>query len=254
MIDTHAHLDQVENLDRALEDAAAAGVGAVVAVGEGLPSNIRNLEISRRHTRPVIYPAFGFHPGRALREDPDPCVEFIRAHAAAAVAIGEIGLDFWYPWAKKDESCREEQRKIFRAMLGLAREYDLPAVIHSRGAWAECLALAREAGVTRAVFHWYSGPLDVLEQLLAAGYYVSCSPSLAYSGPAREAVRHTPAGRLLVETDAPVYYRDEGGGGFTAEPKDVFRTLRLAGGLKDLGVRDAEANFDRNARELFRIE
>ena len=254
MIDTHAHLDHVENLPDVLAAAGDAGVSLIIAVGEDLESNRKNLDISRSSVFPKICLGFGFHPDRVHRQEVGPCLEFIKMHVKEAVAVGEIGLDFWYPWVKKDDALKEKQKAVFRQMLQTAKDSDLPAVIHSRGAWQESLEITREAGVLKAVFHWYSGPLDVLEGILSQGYYVSCSPSLAYSKPAQAVVRATPMNRLLIETDTPVFYRNtEGAGGFVASPKDVLKTLECVCRLKELPKAAAAEVLNRNACRCFAL-
>jgi TatD DNase family protein len=255
MIDTHAHLDHVEHLPDVLAAAAQAGVSAIIAVGEDLESNQKNLKICQSAPRPRVYLGFGFHPDRAHRQDLEPCLEFIKAHAKEAVAIGEIGLDFWYPWVKIDPALKEKQKAVFRRMLEAAEEWGLPAIIHSRGAWQESLDIARDTGIRKAVFHWYSGPLDVLEAILAQGYYVSCSPSLSYSKPSQAVVRATPLDRLLIETDTPVFYRNsDGGGGFAASPKDVRITLECVCRLKELPQQAAAESLDQNACRCFALK
>ncbi|HPB67387.1 MAG TPA: TatD family hydrolase [Candidatus Omnitrophota bacterium] len=254
MIDTHAHLDHVENLPEVLAAAVRAGVTAVIAVGEDLASNQKNLHISQSVSRPRIYPGFGFHPDRVHRQDPGPCLEFIQEHIKEAVAIGEIGLDFWYPWVKKEPALKEKQKAVFLRMLQAAKETDRPAVIHSRGAWQESLDMVRDAGIQKAVFHWYSGPLDVLDLILAQGYYVSCSPSLSYSQPSQAVVRAASLDRLLIETDSPVFYRNgDDGPGFIASPQDVLITLDWVCRLKNLPKEAASEVLNQNARRFFAL-
>ena len=93
---------------------------------------------------------------------------------------------------RKDLVERQKQKDSFNFHLNLACEFDLPIVIHSRGAWRDCLSMAFESGVKRALFHWYSGPVDILDQILEAGFYVSTSPSVAYSPESRRAMAHAP--------------------------------------------------------------
>lgn len=259
IIDTHAHLDQLRNLDEALTEAFKAGVEAIVAVSMDLESCRKNLEIKRKYSdegscRPLIYLAMGMHPSEADLSAVEDCVRFIRAHADALSAIGEIGLDFWYKWVRKDQQKKDEQRKTFRTFLQLAKELDLPAVIHSRGVWRECLKTTREVGLKKAVFHWYSGPVDVLEDIIQSGYYVSTTPSLAYSPPSREAMSQAAIERVLIETDCPVYYKNrETDEGFQAAPKDVMRTLKAYCALKDIPAEKAVGILNRNAKVFFNI-
>lgn len=254
LIDTHAHLDHLNDLDEALEAAAAAGVAGIVAVSMDLDSCRKNLEIQRTKTALPIYLGLGMHPAQADENQAQGCLELIREHKNALTAVGEIGLDFWYKDVRKDEEKKERQRRVFRLFLAAARELNLPAVIHSRGAWRECLETAREMEIRKAVFHWYSGPWDVLDDILAQGYYVSATPSVAYSPQLREAVSRAPIERILLETDCPVYYKNrDTDEGFEARPKDVFKTLEACCALKGLAPEEAAGRFNANAREFFNI-
>ena len=174
--------------------------------------------------------------------------DFIRAHIAQAIAVGETGLDYWYKWVRKDMAERKKQQDSFEMHLQMAREFNLPIIIHSRGAERDCLAMTQSAGVSKALFHWYSGSVDILEQILNAGYYVSTSPSVAYSEPSRQAMARAPLDRILIETDAPVRYSD-----FLAEPKDVVRTLKALADLKNTDEQTVLTQVNQNARDFFTV-
>ena len=252
MIDTHAHLDHLDNLREALENAHKAGVSGIVSVGVDLTANQKNLEIQKSTQRPAIYVALGIHPGNINPQDIDACFAWIREHIREAVAIGETGLDYWYKGVKKDEARKDEQRRVFQKQLDLAKEYDLPVVIHSRGAWRDCFDMTRDAGVKKAVFHWYSGPLDILKEIMDYGYYVGTTPSVAYSPQSREAMRYAPVDKTLLETDCPVSY-GQGEETFRSEPKDVFRTLRAYAELKNMPEEKIQEMVTRNALDFFGI-
>ncbi len=253
-IDTHAHLDHLENLDQALKNAVEFGVEAIVAVSMDLNSCRRNLEIKKKTLKPKIALGMGIHPSEANRQDVAACLELIRANAKELSAVGEIGLDFGYKWVRKDQAKREEQREVFRAFLEAAKELDLPAVIHARGMWRECLETAQTLGVRKAVFHWYSGPVDVLGDIIKAGYFVSTAPSVAYSPPSREAMAAAPIERTLIETDCPVRFRDPATEEeYQAEPRDVARTLKAYCALKEIDEDKALEILNKNAREFFNI-
>jgi len=252
IIDTHAHLDHLPDVEGALARAREAGVEHIVAVGVDLASNKRNLEIKKKWASPKIHAALGIHPGNIHPGEIEETFRFIREHVREAVAIGETGLDYWYKWVKKDESKKREQRELFQKQLKLAVEFDLPVVIHSRGAWRDCLDMTRDAGVKKAVFHWYSGPVDVLKEILEGGFFVSGGPSLAYSPQSREAITHAPIERTLIETDSPVFFQDPQGG-FQAEPKDVVRALKAYAALKNVAEEKALETFNRNACDFFGI-
>lgn len=254
IIDTHAHLDQVDNLNESLKEAVAAGVEAIVAVGVDLAANKKSLIIKKEATAPEIHVALGIHPGDIKSEEIDETISFIHENINTAVAVGEIGLDYWYKWVKKDIEKKQEQRDVFRKQLLIAKEYDLPAVIHSRGAWRDCFDIARDVDVKKAVFHWYSGPLDILEEILKVGYYISATPSLSYSPQAQEAIKHAPVTQTLIETDCPVYYRDKNtDSGFSSRPKDVLKTLQLYADIKQMDKNEAFEVLNNNAHNVFGI-
>ncbi len=272
IIDTHAHIDQLEDFPGAMARAYEAGVSDIVAVSVDLdsmkklldktPSGLQPLSPNEAignicsdigpYQSPKIHVALGVHPGKVQPETQQLAFDFMRANIKHARAIGETGLDYWYKWVRKDEMERQKQKDSFAFHLGLAREFDLPIVIHSRGAWRDCLSMARAAGVKRALFHWYSGPVDILDQILDAGFYVSTCPSVAYSPESRRAMAHAPIERILVETDSPVNYK-EGETSFMAEPKDVIRTWKALAELKNLDEQKTLAAVNSNAKSFFGI-
>ena len=252
IIDTHAHLDHLEDIDGALLRADQAGVSDIVAMSVDLPSMIKVLDIAGRVNRPKVHPALGIHPGSIKPEEQSAALDFMNANIHKAIAVGETGLDYWYKWVRKDQVERNKQKDSFEFHLIIAKEFDLPIVIHSRGAWADCLSMTIAAKVKRALFHWYSGPVDILDQILNAGFYVSTSPSVGYSPESRLAMSHAPLERILIETDAPVRYKN-GEEIYLAEPKDIVNTLTALAGLKQLEEAQVLAVVNNNARDFFRI-
>ena len=108
--------------------------------------------------------------------------------------------------------------------------------------------MARERGIAQAVFHWYSGPFDILEEIIHSGYFISATPALRYSSVHQEAIRRTPLELLLVETDTPVNYR-----GLEARPKDVRISLEEMSRLKRLSVDEVAEQITRNACRFLKI-
>lgn len=246
-VDTHAHL--VDLPEDAVGRARAAGLVGIVAVSANLAACEGTLELRERHPG-FVHAALGVHPTEFIGQDLDAALALIRGNASRCVAVGEIGLDYWHRLVRGDETLRGRQRGFYVAQLGAARELDLPVSVHSRGAWGDCLRLAVEHGPGRGVFHWYSGPLDVLDTVLDAGYHVSCTPALDGSPELRAAMARAPLERILVETDSPVWIK---GLGRPSEPTDVRLTLRHLAALKGLPVGDVEAATTANAERLFRL-
>ncbi|MDP3143245.1 MAG: TatD family hydrolase [Candidatus Omnitrophota bacterium] len=252
LIDSHCHLDQLTDIVGALERAAQAGVEAVVCVGTNYASDISNLDLIREQQNPKLYLALGIHPTEIETEKIEAALKFINENVKAAVAIGEIGLDFWQKGIKKDPAKKLEQEEVFKKQLALAKEFDLPVSIHSRGSWQRCLELTQESKVKKAVFHWYSGPVDILQEIINAGFFVSATPALMYSPQHQEAMQSAPAEKILLETDSPVFF-GERETGFQAEPKDVFKTLKLLSALKGILEEELAQITTQNAKELFGI-
>ncbi|MEW5895851.1 MAG: TatD family hydrolase [Candidatus Omnitrophota bacterium] len=253
LIDTHAHLDGIDDVRGALKRAESAGVRAIVAVGENKAANQKNLDLARNTKRPEIILALGLHPGKIESDLIDEELLFIEKHLGEAKAIGEIGLDFWYKETRKDSRKKEEQLQVYRRLLEIARDNALPVLIHTRGAWREAFEMAKSVCIQRAVFHWYSGPMDVLKDILDKGYFISASPSVVYSEEARNSLEFAPVEQTLVETDSPVFYK-HCEGGLKAEPKDVFVTLKHYALLKKRSEQELAEILNKNAELIFNLD
>ena len=248
LIDSHAHVEELEDLASAIERAKQSGVVAIVAVGSDLESNKQVLEIAARYNR-FVYPALGLHPGllHGSASSLEHQVRFIEDNRSDAVAIGEVGLD--YHKKVVSVSGRELQRRAFGTVLALAARHGKPVIVHSRYAWRDSFDLAKEAGVDKAVFHWYTGPISVLRDILGRGYFVSATLAVEYHAEHRRTVREAPLENLLLETDCPVVYR-----GHRSEPADVGRVLRSAADLKGLSLDVVAEKTTENSVRLFGLE
>ena len=250
LIDTHAHLEDVENLDEALARAEEAGLVAVITMGSDHRSNLWALEESSKHKRENlrVYPAIGLHPWGLDPSKVEANIQLIEGKIDKAIAVGEIGLDYWYKQVRKSPEKKEEQRKLFRRLLQIAKNNRKPVSIHSRGAWADSVDITVETGIRKAVFHWFTGPTDVLEKLLQEGYRVSATPAAAYSKEHRSTIEKTPLENLLLETDSPVAYKGE-----PAEPAHVLKTLSAVAELKGVRRETVADQTTDNAKRLFGI-
>jgi TatD DNase family protein len=252
LIDTHAHLDELQNLDSMLEAARTAGVIAIVAVGSDRQSNIETLGISQRH-RDLVHPALGLHPWKLANLAPleiDDNLRFIEQNIASAIAVGEIGLD--YDKRVRKVASKELQQDVLGRLLNIARKCGKPAIIHSRYAWKDALSLVQNAGIERAVFHWFTGFSSVLRDIIDGGYFVSATPASEYHEEHRRAVRDAPLRKLLLETDCPVTYgREER---YESQPADVLRGLKAVSQLKGVEEAIIAEQTTRNAIELFSFD
>lgn len=241
LVDVHAHLDEVEDLSEALKQAKGASVRGIIGVGMNIGSNQRILKIAEEN-KGYVYPAIGYHPWALKEDEVEENLFFVRSRLGGCIALGEIGLDY------KVKIKKEFQREIFGKLLTMALDFDKPVILHCRFSHHHALRMAKERGIKRAVFHWYSGPLSVLEEILAEGYFISATPALAYSPPHQVAIREAPLERILIETDAPVVYQ-----GKESRPKDVRITLGEVARLKGLDPKDVSRQTTANASRFFGI-
>ncbi len=242
MIDSHAHLNEIERVDEALVRAREAGITGIVAVGMDLASNRATLELGRRYPQ-WVYPAVGYHPWSITPEGLEDNLAFIQEHLAGCVALGEVGLDYQAKVKKK------LQQEVLAALLEMAAPQGKPVILHTRFSQERTLRMVKEAGLAKAVFHWYSGPLDILPEILAAGYFISATPALAYSPPHQVAVQAAPLSHILIETDAPVAYQDK-----VSEPAHLLVTARELSRLKGLEISRVMEATTANARGFFNLD
>jgi len=252
LIDTHAHLDEIEDLDRAIDEAKQVGLVAVIAVGQDYESNIKILEISEKH-RGFVHPALGLHPwnlGNMDASKVDLTLQLIEDNIEKAVGIGEIGLD--YDKRVVAAADKERQKEAFKSVLELARRYNKPVSVHSRYSWKDSFDLVKESEVKRAVFHWYTGFSSVLREIINGGYFISATPATEYHDEHRRAVRETPLANLLLETDCPVTYGRENK--YRSRPADVVRTLRAVAQMKGIAEDIVAAKTTENAMKFFGLD
>ncbi|MHB8772087.1 MAG: TatD family hydrolase [Syntrophales bacterium] len=249
-IDTHAHLE-MEAFDKDREDvlarAAAAGLTAIITVGTTIPDCEKALALARRYRQ--VYASVGVHPHEASGIDA-ASYDALRRFAAEpkVVALGEIGLDFFY-----DHSPREVQLRSFAAQLDLAAELDLPVIIHDRDAHGETLGLLRERrGRLRGVLHCFSGDAAMAEECVEMGFYISIAGPVTYpkADQLRSVAREVPVERLLVETDCP-YLAPQPHRGKRNEPAYVIETARRLAELRGIPALEMEQVTAENARRLF---
>ena len=201
--DTHAHYDDGRfDSDRASLLAALPerGVGCIVNCGSDVSSSRTSLDLAKRF--PHVYAAAGIHPEAAGEYTADDlaAVEAMLGEEKV-VAVGEIGLDYYY----EDAAPREIQLELLRIQLRLALEKDLPVVIHDREAHADSLMAVKELPGLRGVFHCYSGSVEMARELTELGWYFSFGGAVTFKNArkAPEVVASLPPERILLETDCP---------------------------------------------------
>ena len=254
LIDSHAHLDDKRfNRDRKklIENFENDGLELVVNIGADLKSSIDSVKLAEEYEN--IYAAVGVHPHSAKELD-DDMLEIIRSFASRekVVAIGEIGLDYYY-----DNSPRDVQKIWFKKQLDLAKEVDLPVVIHTRDASQETFDILKEAqdGTLRGVLHCYSGSLEMALEYIKMGFYISLAGPVTFknSKESKKVAQGVPLERLLIETDSP-YLTPEPNRGKRNEPAYVRYVAAEIAELRGISYEELIEATSRNTKELFGIK
>jgi TatD DNase family protein len=247
LTDTHAHLDACgEEPEELVARARAAGVGRIVAIGSGLASARTTTAIAAREDG--VFAALGIHPHQAAEADADRLEELRELLAEErAVAVGEIGLDFY-----RDHAPRERQQRLFEQQLELAAAVSKSVVIHTRAAAAETAAALDGFGGT-VILHCFSEPA-LLPVALERGYFVSFAGNLTYprADELREAARLVAPERLLVETDSP-YLAPQPRRGRPNEPANLVHTVTALAQARGSDEVELAETLDANATSAFSL-
>ncbi len=250
LIDSHAHIDEIEDVKEAIDAAKRNNIISIIAVGTSLTSNCKAMSLAREY-KDFIHPALGLFPWNIGDDDFQSNMAFIRDNIRNAIGIGEIGLD--YSKNIKERASKEVQKSVFRELLELASTYHKPVIIHSRYSWQDCFNIAQETRIEKVIFHWYTGPLSILEKILGSGYYISASPAVEYHEEHRKAIQATPLDKLLLETDSPVTYYRGTKLEYESGPADLIRALNGVTRLKNLDSGTVANVTTSNARSIFQI-
>ena len=252
LFDTHAHYDDAQ-FDPDREALLAAlpenGVGLVVNPGCDIPTSRKALALAERF--PHVYAAVGYHPencGPYVPEDLDT-LRSLAAHPKA-VAIGEIGLDYYW----EENPPRELQQQVFRAQLRLAEELELPVIVHDREAHGDSLSIIREFPNLRGVFHCFSGSAEMAKELVKLGWMISFTGVLTYKNArkALEAADAVPLEHLMIETDSP-YMAPVPNRGKRNDSRNVSFICQKLAEVKGVSPEDCARITMENGKRFFRI-
>ncbi|HKV04509.1 MAG TPA: TatD family hydrolase [Candidatus Acidoferrales bacterium] len=258
IIDSHAHLEMTQfDADRAamLERARAAGVEGLLAIGSGTaPTERLDAAIPFAEQHDWIYATVGIHPhdASAAAEEHFSQLDGLARHPRV-IAWGEMGLDYYY-----DHSPRDVQQRVLRRQLEQARAAKLPAIIHCRDAWEDCMAIFeqdwRPTGLG-GIFHCFTGTLAEARRGLEMGFLISFAGNLTYPKmqQLRDVARVVPLDKILTETDSP-FLPPQGRRGKRNEPAFVVEVAQALANVRDLATEEVAAATAANFRKFFRLD
>jgi len=253
MIDTHCHID-FEEFDSDREELIKRSkekLNAVINSGYSVESNQKVLELSQEY-KDFVYPTFGFHPVSSQNSTEEEIKEAhnqIINHLDDILAVGEVGMDFYYC---TDKALRARQQEIFTGFMDIANEYQVPLVIHGRDCERKIFNLLDDYDdIPKVIFHCYGGSLKVARRILDVDdYYLSCSTMVCYSKHHQELFKEIPLERILTETDSPylAMTKEE-----RNEPLNVVHAVEKLAELHEIDVADVDKQTEKNARYVFGI-
>ncbi|MGM0951278.1 MAG: TatD family hydrolase [Bacillota bacterium] len=253
LFDTHAHLNAEQydtDLEEVIERAKAEQVNRIVVVGFDRPTITRAMEMIEEYD--FIYTAIGWHPVDAIdmTEEDLAWIKELSVHEKV-VAIGEMGLD--YHW---DKSPKEIQKEVFRKQIALAKEVNLPIIIHNRDATEDVVTILKEEGAEAVggIMHCFTGSAEVARECMKMNFYLSFGGPVTFKNAKKpkEVVKEIPNDRLLIETDCP-FLTPHPFRGKRNEPSYVKYVAEQIAELKGMTLEEVASITTENAKRLFRI-
>ncbi|MGM7724488.1 TatD family hydrolase [Metabacillus sp. Hm71] len=253
LFDTHAHLNAVqyeEDIVEVIQRAKAENVTHIVVVGFDKETITKAMELTNQYD--MIYAAVGWHPVDAIdMTDEDLAwIKELTSHPKV-VAIGEMGLDYYW-----DKSPKDVQKEVFRKQIQLAKEVQLPIIIHNRDATEDVVKILNEekASEVGGIMHCFTGSLEVAKQCMDMNFYLSFGGPVTFKNAKKpkEVVKEIPMERLLIETDCP-YLTPHPFRGKRNEPSYVKYVAEQIAELRGISIEEVATKTSDNAKKLFGI-
>ena len=254
IFDTHAHYDDErfdEDRDALLRSMKEAGIGNIVNIGANMASSQRSLDLAAEYD--FMYAAVGVHPSDCAELD-DEKIEKLKEMSSfpKCVAIGEIGLDYYWP-----EPEHELQKKWFKRQIALAREVELPIIVHSRDAAADTVDILKSenAGELGGVVHCFSYSKEVAEECVKMGFYIGIGGVLTFKNgrKMKEVAKAIPMERIILETDCP-YLAPEPFRGKRNSSLYLPYVVSAMAQIKGISEEEVISITEANAREMYRLK
>ncbi len=252
LFDTHAHLNaDAFDADRheLIAGLPQTGIHLVMNPGCDLQSSADAIKLAEQYD--FIYAAVGSHPDAAdlVNEELIETYRNMCLQNPKVKAIGEIGLDYHY-----EDIPREIQKKAFRMQMELARQMELPVIIHEREAHEDGMSIIEEFPDVTGVFHCYSGSAEMAKALIRRGYYIGFTGVLTFKNARRavEVASSIPLERIVLETDCP-YMSPEPFRGKRNDPGRLFRMAERLAEIRGISVAEVEKITTENGKKLYRL-
>ena len=248
-IDTHCHIlkEEYSNIDELITECKLKNVNKIIISGCELNNIEESIEISNKYEN--IYLSLGYHPSEASKIT-NIDIENLKnkiIQNKKVVAIGEIGLDYY--WSKDN---KEEQKKLFNCMLNLAEELNLPVVIHSRDAFQDTYDILKKRNL-KGVIHCFSGNLENAKMYISIGYKLGIGGVLTFkNSKLQDVIKFIDLNHIITETDSP-YLAPEPYRGKQNSPINIPIIVQEIAKQKNVDIKEVETKIENNVKELFQI-
>lgn len=236
MIDTHAHLERLCDIDK--------GIDTVILAGASLATSRINLILGEKYPKKLLA-TVGIHPAE-IEDSPAELEKLVDENYKKIVAIGECGLEFMGDFS------REKQEFLFRKQIELAQKYKKPLIIHARKAVDEAIDILKEYKNLTGVFHCYAGGIKRIRKVNEIDFYFGIDGNLTYEVGLVDVVKNIPKDRLVLETDSP-YLTPEPFRGQENNPNNVLYVYKKVAEIWEMNFEETEKKIDENAKRLFNI-
>ena len=251
--DSHAHYNDEkfnEDRDEILSQIKEENITKIVVAGYNIESSKKAVQIANENN--WIYATCGISPNDVV-DDIEEAINEIRNIAKTSkkvVAVGEIGLDYY--WNKEN---KEKQKDFFKAQINIANELNLPIVIHSRDAYPDTIAMLKEVPCNKkGVFHCCQQNMELVKEALSLDYYISFAGAITFKNAknAPEIIKEVPLNKILIETDSP-YLSPEPVRGTRNDSRNVKYIAKKIAEAKEILLEDVAKITYENAKKLFNI-
>ena len=245
--DTHCHIrsDIYKNIDEIIEFSINAGVTKMINNGTNLESNKEVLELSERYKS--LYPALGIQP-EELDDDINKSLDFIENNIDKIIAIGEIGLDYYY-----SNDTKAKQLEIFEKQMKLADKYNKPVIIHSRNAFDDTIKIIKKYPKVKGVIHCFSGSLKEAEEYINQGYMLGIGGIVTFkNSDLKNVLKEIPIQNIVLETDSP-YLSPVPNRGKQNNPSNIPHIASFLTNIYNISLKEISQEIEKNVNSIFNI-
>lgn len=248
IIDTHAHLDMLNDPKRAIEEALEAGVEKIIVPGVEPDTFEKVIKLADEYEN--VYAQVGVHPSEAQKFSDDTAGRMMELAAhKKVVAIGEIGLDYYW-----DKTFVDVQKKVFKTQIEIANALKLPVVVHDREAHGDTFEILEQMDAKKVLLHCFSGSLEFAKRCVEKGWFIALGGVVTFKNAkkVRQVAKEIPLEHIMLETDTP-YLTPHPYRGEENAPKYIVLSAKEIANLKDTALSEVERVTTANAQNFFNV-